>query len=1028
METIKSLVEGIPLSTDYLSVRSYNCLRRTGYFYLSEVIDLDRDELLSIKQLGKLSVDEIISLHEKLEKLSRSEVIRYCCGVGEVESDDGELLSITNIISFAKDSLVEASDFVCINDMGVQTEDCDLPVSSFSARTYNALRRANIDTIRELALLSKDSFLKLRGIGKTSYEEVISFIQDRTVIINSSSACFIPEEIYEALAKLCTYFEPCLGNAIGKATKNVLIKQLMDMRSPDGSMHSIDEDVLRKILRTDPIKQLIQKKILQIVGNSIFDYITVNDCKTLLTRVDVIDNDAVELFINELIETNQIKVRNGYLYGTTISFEEWLSSLDDKHRLFITEKCKGKTLEEIGSQAGVTRERVRQVISREISKKPQLLEDGYGPIYSKYSFRDEEFQVLFDVGPEIMGYLGLVYKKGNGGINEFFEDETIPEACHSRSRIAFSTRYLITELGEVIKKNREDLMRWFLKKYYSDKDVIMSDFNSAYTEWLSSYDLDGSEELFYANERSLEANVSRLDFCLLKQGKKIRYYDVKGVDVDKLLNEVQISQYKDCEISTYKLLVDNPDLMQQLDIRDEYELHNILRKHPATIKKYGIKIGRMPIISIGNSDRDKQVRDLLYQFAPIGYYDLALEYEIRFGVRKETVCANFFNNIMVYLDGDTFKVDQPSLSSAEYNRLKESLTEDFYLWKDFAEEFANTIGNNKEELLNPMNIKELGFRLYTQFVIRDNYPTADSYFSALLTSKPVFSLNDFAVGVRSIQAFGNSFRDLRDNLRLIEISKDTFATQEYVCSLLNHCDIDELLVIGRRLSEMKTDDLFSVALSDVTPNINPYIDTINDIYFYNSLIRIQSGIRSAVVSDVCIITRDNREPSTKTILIELLEDNGPLSFDELVELSLAQYGVVTSKYKVSYLLENTDGISVDLVLETACVESKQEETAFWKNSTHENTIIAKYSVLLTSTDRIESVYKLDYFKPFIDYCCDNGLVYMKDLLDISLEGILESLGLSKPVVTEAINLFFYWVDGINNQTAEAKDILDMFFK
>ena len=49
-----------------LSVRSYNCLRRAGIQYVSELIELNEDQLLSIRCLGKKSAREIIKSLERL--------------------------------------------------------------------------------------------------------------------------------------------------------------------------------------------------------------------------------------------------------------------------------------------------------------------------------------------------------------------------------------------------------------------------------------------------------------------------------------------------------------------------------------------------------------------------------------------------------------------------------------------------------------------------------------------------------------------------------------------------------------------------------------------------------------------------------------------------------------------------------------------------------------------------------------------------------------------------------------------------
>ena len=1027
MESIKGLVEGIPLSTDYLSVRAYNCLRRAGYFYLAEVIDLDKQELLRIKNFGKQSVDEIYSLHDKLKEFSRSEAIRYCCNVGEAEI--GNIGSAKNLISHVKRINIEVNGFMCLNDAGIIVEDVPIQATDFSTRAYNALKRAKIDTVRELALQDTDDFMHISGIGKFSYDEIYTFIENRTVVLNNQPALNEGlDEVYEAVSKICAYFEPCFSEEISKLSRNLLIKHLSDMRDSDGHLQPVDESVLKNLIRVDPIKRLLQDKILQIVGNSIFDCISLDDCKRDLARIDVIDNEAIAWLTDDLIQANQIIVRNGFLYGTTITFDEWCSSLDEKYQSIIRGRCIGSTLEEIGLEIGVTRERVRQIASKALMKKPQLLEDSYSVIFTKYAFSNEEYQKLFDVKPIIIGYLNLVYEKGKGDIFDFIKDRTIPDVCRNRCRKVFEKKYIITETDEIIELNREEAMRWFLQKFYSDKETTMKELEEAYVDWLKSYALEENEKMIYANEHSFEANVARTDFCVLKQGKRVRYYDVKGVDIEKLLADVNISQYDGYEISTYKIFLDNAELMQQLDIRDEYELHNIFRKHPGAMKNHNITIGKMPIVNIGNGDRYKQVRDLLYQLAPIGYFDLALEYEIRYGVRKETVCANYFVNIMDYYDGSIFNVDQPRLSLDEHKKIKEILTEDFYLMNDLSNWFTKIVGKNHEELLNPLNIKELGFRPYSQYVIRNVYPTADSFFTALLTREPVIDLNKFNTGVRSVQAFSASLRDLRDSLELIEIAKEVFVTYDYFCSSIVNCDKETLKVIGRRLVESKEDELFSINVEEITVDDNPYIKNINNVYFYNSLVRIQKGIKSTVIGDVCIGLRGNREPVTRDVFIKLLEDNGPLSFDELVELAFAEYGLSINKYKVSYLLENVDGVKLDLVLETARLENSSEENAFWKNSIYEKTIIAKYNVLLTSTDRIEKVYRQDCYSAFLNYCHNNDLIYMKDLLDLDLERVLTSIGLSKPIITEVIDLFFHWVDGINNQTNEAREILDLFFK
>jgi hypothetical protein len=66
--------------------------------------------------------------------------------------------------------------------------------------------------------------------------------------------------------------------------------------------------------------------------------------------------------------------------------------------------------------------------------------------------------------------------------------------------------------------------------------------------------------------------------CLWKQGEKLRYYDIVGQDYTELFETINLSQFSNIEISTLKFFEDFPELMEKYDIRDQYELHNLLKK------------------------------------------------------------------------------------------------------------------------------------------------------------------------------------------------------------------------------------------------------------------------------------------------------------------------------------------------------------------------------------------------------------------------------------------------------------------
>lgn len=59
----------------------------------------------------------------------------------------------------------------------------------------------------------------------------------------------------------------------------------------------------------------------------------------------------------------------------------------------------------------------------------------------------------------------------------------------------------------------------------------------------------------------------------------MRYYDIDSRDYKELLDTLALDRFSNTEISTLKFFNDFPELMNKYDIRDQYELHNLLKKY-----------------------------------------------------------------------------------------------------------------------------------------------------------------------------------------------------------------------------------------------------------------------------------------------------------------------------------------------------------------------------------------------------------------------------------------------------------------
>ena len=116
---------------------------------------IDFDKLtLEVLTNGTMSAKEIVSLAAKIVQEHIQLFVDLVASIGEMDI----------LVSNEKDEPVKV--------MEMSIEDMDL-----SVRSYNCLKRANINTIEDLTRKSKDDMLKVRNLGLKSLEEVIKKLE-----------------------------------------------------------------------------------------------------------------------------------------------------------------------------------------------------------------------------------------------------------------------------------------------------------------------------------------------------------------------------------------------------------------------------------------------------------------------------------------------------------------------------------------------------------------------------------------------------------------------------------------------------------------------------------------------------------------------------------------------------------------------------------------------------------------------------------------------------------------------------------
>jgi DNA-directed RNA polymerase subunit alpha len=138
----------IPITDFELSVRSRNCLKKMNIKSLGDLLRTTEQELLSYKNFGETSLNEI-------KALLASKGLR----LGQA-AEGGEKPA------FARSAPVVA-DNVAPEVLGKSVADLEL-----SVRSRKALQRLNINTLADLASRTEAELLGCKNFGQTSLNEI----------------------------------------------------------------------------------------------------------------------------------------------------------------------------------------------------------------------------------------------------------------------------------------------------------------------------------------------------------------------------------------------------------------------------------------------------------------------------------------------------------------------------------------------------------------------------------------------------------------------------------------------------------------------------------------------------------------------------------------------------------------------------------------------------------------------------------------------------------------------------------------
>ena len=500
-------------------------------------------------------------------------------------------------------------------------------------------------------------------------------------------------------------------------------------------------------------------------------------------------------------------------------------------------------------------------------------------------------------------------------LSDILDDENVPLILRKQAERVIYKDHIIVN-GQLIYKNRQSLVEYYIKNYCREL-TRYEDFQKGYNIFL--------DELGLSDEKNLKITGHtyehlRLLKCILwNQGQRFRYYDIKSRDFNDFLETINISQYDGLEISTLKLFRENSTLMEEYNIYDEYELHNLLKKIWCESDKRVI-FKRMPTIEIGNVNRDNQVWSLLLQCAPISPERFASLYEDIYGVKAPYVTSMYMKNFAKYLFNGEYVLDLQDLPENEYVALHKILTEDYYTLRDIQRIYLREFPSADIAQINSYTLKTLGFRSHSSYVVRDTYASAADYFNSILTGQDIIDMRRYPKSIQYSGAYTGEMYRLRREREIVE-----FGYCQYIhIRKLNQFGVTKEMMEDycKMVSCFVEQGNFFTIRSIVSDGFSHPLDSLGfDEVFYSAvLIEDREHFSYQRLGGTRVFVNGTNKNIVTDMLIWLVcENNNKLDIYDLRDLLENHYGIVISKDKLIYIIRSTD-MYYDSIMEAVYID------------------------------------------------------------------------------------------------------------
>lgn len=651
--------------------------------------------------------------------------------------------------------------------------------------------------------------------------------------------------------------------------------------------------------KTNYSKNLTSNKMLNLIKNQYKN----NMFKRSDVERDILINQisyerGIKKF-NDLLKLNRIVQINGAYKVKNVTLDDKISQLEDlKQKNIIEKKLSGYTLEQIGNEYGITRERVRQILKKVFDFVGFVEEDELHTWFEEYNFDLETFTKFFEINEKTYYYLKEKYKLGTRDLQELLNNQELSE---NQKNIISKNQNLIKLYNEYVILNRTNILIAILKN--NDSQVSIEDLVRIYNSIVEENKVltPISEEEY----RNLDSVLSRNSYVLNTIGRFYRYYNCDDVDSENIEKLKKLLDVEPGVYSTELFFKDNPLLMKELDVRDEYELHNLMRK--IISEQDNVIYSRMPDVFIKCNDKDEFTESLIQELSPISIDEFVEFVYQNYGHKVPTFKAYLTTHFNKYININTLISDCPKFTKEQFEYMKEYLKDDIYSTKTIKKLLTDKFDVRNFKLLNSLNLNDLGYKLRGNYIMKSSISNLESYLRNQINQTDFYEISSEMKKIGS--TFSSYLYKFVYDKKLFKYDENKYITLRKLNSM--GISIDDINDFIDKINDIiPEDDYFNLYV--LNADFQSKLFELNfPECFYETLIMIIHNIKTFRLNNNTIFIK-TEESATREKFINSFINKDKIYINEIKNIILEKYNIDLQSYyikefinKNKYYLQNS---------------------------------------------------------------------------------------------------------------------------